>query len=113
MDGQPVPKQSFRFVRGRRSFQPAKVRAWEEAIGWAAKQAMTGIDLIEGQLRIEIQFDRARTPGRPADLGNLEKPVCDALNGVVYRDDSQIVEMLLVRNDLSENPGVSVLVEEI
>lgn len=111
IDGQSVPKQSFRFRRGGRSFIPAKVKAWEELVGWQAKQAMKGGELLEGPLKVSIDFYVAKRPGRPADLGNLEKPICDAMNGVVYKDDSQIFTMHLSRM-WTEIPHVLVVVKE-
>lgn len=49
--------------------------------------------MIEGKIR----------PKTKPDLDNLMKAVADALNGIAYRDDSQIVECLC-KKYYSENP---------
>ena len=46
-------------------------------------------------------------PITKCDLDNIMKIICDALNGVAYRDDSRIVAALLVKK-YSENPCVIV-----
>ena len=46
-------------------------------------------------------------PGKKPDWDNVGKIVCDALNGVAYHDDSQVVEAV-VRKLYSEKPFVVV-----
>jgi Holliday junction resolvase RusA-like endonuclease len=47
------------------------------------------------------------------DLDNLLKPLKDGMKGVVYTDDSQIVEYGLVSKVYSETPGTIIYLEEI
>lgn len=52
---------------------------------------------------------------RKPDLDNLLKSVFDALNGLAFHDDRQIVELLSVRKkicDGEETPGVRVVIKE-
>ncbi len=49
---------------------------------------------------------------RRPDLDNLVKAVKDALRGVFYRDDSQII-MLAATKAYGTTPGVVVTVEEV
>ena len=35
------------------------------------------------------------------DVDNIPKPILDALNGVVYSDDSQVTDLLCRKRDLS------------
>lgn len=51
-------------------------------------------------------------PSRKPDIDNIAKVVLDALNGVAYRDDVQVVE-LLMRKQYSENPRLEICLEEI
>lgn len=51
-------------------------------------------------------------PLKKPDTDNIAKIVCDALNGVAYHDDSQIVE-LVVRKRFSTIPYVQVSISEI
>ena len=46
------------------------------------------------------------------DADNLAKAIKDAMRGVVYKDDSQIVE-LIVRKQYGDPPRVVIAVEEI
>lgn len=49
------------------------------------------------------------------DLDNLQKAVLDALNGVIYRDDRQVVRVVAQKifADGTEPPAVHVLIQEI
>jgi Holliday junction resolvase RusA-like endonuclease len=49
------------------------------------------------------------SPGKP-DLDNIAKTVLDALNGVCYEDDAQVV-ILSVTKCYSREPGVMVRVD--
>ena len=39
--------------------------------------------------------------GASLDVDNIPKPILDALNGVVYSDDSQVTDLLCRKRDLS------------
>ena len=51
-------------------------------------------------------------PTKKPDADNIAKIIADALNGVAYRDDSQIAEMLIVRR-YADIPVVAVEIQEI
>lgn len=101
----PLPKGRPRFGRGN-VYTPASTRAYENAVGWAAKIAMRGRRLFYGPVKLEAAFYLApprsflkpKNPfadfaiGRP-DLDNLLKAVLDALNHIVVHDDLQIVAL--------------------
>ena len=46
------------------------------------------------------------------DLDNLTKAITDALNGVVYRDDAQITDLILTKR-YSHEPGIVVTIAEV
>jgi Holliday junction resolvase RusA-like endonuclease len=46
-------------------------------------------------------------PNKKPDLDNLQKFVLDAMNGLIYRDDSQICEMTAIKT-YSDTPGVDI-----
>lgn len=50
-------------------------------------------------------------PGKP-DLDNVAKAVLDALNGVVYEDDKQVIK-LVAEKQYSFDPRVEVYVHEV
>lgn len=111
VDGEPVPKQSFRFSRAG-GYQPARVKDWQAMVAWAARQAAAGYPPIEGEVSVRCWFRVGNR--RRVDLDNLWKAVGDAIEGIVYLNDSQIVHLVLRKNlaTLRElPPGVTVEVE--
>ncbi len=105
--GNPIPKQSFRYKKGG-GYQPKRVTEWQEAVGWCAKAAMAGAEPLEGMLRVELNCKRKNKRG--VDVGNLEKPILDACNKIVWEDDVQIVDLRITKTHDKENPGVLVTV---
>lgn len=57
-------------------------------------------------------IDRLIRPTRKPDFDNIGKIICDALNGIAYRDDAQIVDAL-VRKFYSDTPRVIVEISDI
>lgn len=49
-------------------------------------------------------------PAKKPDCDNIAKIICDALNGIAYDDDKQIVELLVVK-EYGENPKVIVEIQ--
>jgi len=91
--GDPIPKQSFRIGYRGRHFQPARIRAAQDAVAWCAREAMAGDLPLVGPVAISATF--ARKSRRPVDVDNLWKLAGDALQGIAYEDDSQIVHLEL------------------
>lgn len=56
----------------------------------------------------EAMLSGEAPPTKKPDVDNVAK-VCDALNGIVWRDDSQIVS-LTVRKIYAETPGLDVII---
>ena len=58
-----------------------------------------------------LMIARKVFPTKKPDLDNLAKAVLDALNGVAYKDDCQIVTVLSKKN-YAEAPYVRVIISE-
>ena len=88
----------------------AEAEVFREHAGWLAKAQRPGEDLIVGEVRLTIHVYR---PRRVGDLDNYAKVVLDALNGIVWEDDKQIVELHMYRYEDKANPRLEILIEEI
>ena len=110
VEGVPRPKARARRGKGGQWYTPQSTRAYEEAVGWAARDA--GIrNPYQGTVRLEIVLwlpDRRRR-----DVDNCAKSICDALNGIAYLDDSQIIELTVRRAVDRERPRAIVTVEAV
>lgn len=106
--GIPVPKQSFRAANGH-GYTPARVKAWQTAVGWGARIAMGDREMLTGDLVVTLRFvvpDRRRR-----DCENLSKPVLDGCNSIVFADDSQVCELHVYRS-VGPEPHVEIEVCE-
>lgn len=107
-----------------RMFTPQKTVAYENLIAMAGAEAMQGCAPLQGPVLLEMamihgvpaSWSRKRREGALAgdimptvkcDADNCLKAVCDALNGVVWRDDTQVVNVMLTKR-YGEVPGVKV-----
>ena len=90
--GRPVPKARPRLgVRGRTAYiyTPENTRAYEQLVGMCARAATPAP--LQGP--VEMQAFVYLRRGRRGDLDNYLKCLCDGLNGIAWRDDSQVVRI--------------------
>lgn len=108
--GAPQGKGRPRFsTRGgfARAFTPQKTVAYEGLIALAAQDVMAGAPPLEGPVRVdavatfpipkswskkrraEAEAGRVYHVSKP-DRDNIDKAIGDGLNGVVWKDDSQV-----------------------
>ena len=108
--GQPVPKQRARVVNGR-AYTPDRTKGHEQAIIVAAREAgYRGEPDAESEFIVLIDFYRSGR--RACDLDNLAKTVLDALNKVVWKDDSQIVTMFIAKHTTEDEPWTDIEIKE-
>lgn len=99
----PVAKGRPRFTRAGIAYKPKKTRDFENEIRFIAMNQYGG-SLVDGPIKVQINFNfkpgktvkRKHHTTRP-DCSNLAKGVEDALNGVVWKDDSQIIDLRVVK----------------
>ena len=109
--GPPVPKGRPRFSRKAGiAYTPAKTRKYEDVVRLAAGQAMENQAPFQGPLAVEVEVylpvptswskkkqGRAHlglvVPTKRPDANNFASCALDGCNGIVYRDDSQVVEL--------------------
>lgn len=133
VDGDVVGKGRPRFARTRSggvaTRTPEKTKTYEGKLAYAAQQAMRNAPLIDSPVEMLISVTVAVTASWPAwkreaalsgdvrptskpDGDNVAKIVMDALNGVVYGDDTQVVSLTFSKV-YGERPGLSCVVSEI
>lgn len=98
----PSANRYWRNFRGR-MVTSAEARAYKEQAAWIARAA--GMEPETGDVSLTVRWYRERKAG---DLSNRLKILEDALIGVAYTDDSQIVRIVAERYDDKANPRVEV-----
>ena len=122
--GSPVPKARARTVRtasGRTvTYTPKQTASWEESVKIQALKHRPD-KLFDGPLSLEVTFyllkpksrpKRERYPDRKPDLDNLVKSVKDALEGVIYTNDSRIVREVVTKL-YGDPPRVEITIGEV
>lgn len=121
---QPTPKGRPRAVLNKktatiRNYTPAKTRNFESFIKrQAAKQYKE--TPLEGPISLRVVFyiERPKTvtrqfPEVKPDLDNYIKAVSDALNNIIYKDDSQIVKIQALKLYAPIKPFIEIEVKKI
>ncbi len=125
--GEPRGKGRPRFTRRGFAYTDTATRDYETLIACRAAEAMpcapvetpvsVRVDIYKGVPKSWSMAKRRRAldgqeiPGKP-DLDNVAKGVLDALNGVAYADDTQVVR-LLVQKQYSLEPRLVIAVKEM
>jgi crossover junction endodeoxyribonuclease RusA len=98
IEGPPVSQQTRR--RERLHSWRATVRTVAEGL-WPAGSAP-----LDQELSLMIAYFYE---GAPADVDNIVKPILDSLKKLVYRDDSQITDLVSRRRPLSGPFSIEVI----
>lgn len=122
MAGEPKTTQTGSVVRaGGRVFPVRRHMEWSNRIALAA-QGQRPVALLEGPLTVSLFFFRARPKTRRRDrypltrpdLENCAKGLLDVLQGIVFVNDAQVVELRLAKAYAdpakAEIPGVAITV---
>lgn len=118
--GNPAPQGSkSAFVRGGRAVMvesSKRLKPWREAIAKAAAKCFDAPSGPSSPIELCLTFHlptpkkpRRTMPTSKPDIDKLTRAVCDALTGVVYHDDSQVVSVTAHKRYAIE-PGVLISV---
>ena len=123
--GSPVAQGRPRFFRRGNfvgTYDPDKSRTWKQDVKAQVLDALNGTpEIHDGALDLRLIFHLPRPKSLPKkvvhhtkkpDADNLCKAIKDALRGVLYRDDSQIVT-LEVHKQYGDPPRVIIAIGEI
>lgn len=130
IQGKVQAKQRPRFNRySGKTYTPNETIAYENWVKTCYLEKYKDKELMEKPLRVTIKayfeipkstskkrkqqmIDNEILPMVKPDTDNIAKGVLDSLNGIAYKDDKQVVE-LIVNKFYSNTPYVSVMIEEI
>ena len=128
IDGEPVGKERPRFnLATKRTYTPNKTKSYEELIKWLYQSKVK--HYFEGYIKMTLRcyYSIAKSnskkikeqkrnnvlrPSKKPDIDNVIKVVADSLNGIAYKDDTQIVEVVASKY-YSDKPRVEVMIEDI
>jgi crossover junction endodeoxyribonuclease RusA len=105
----PYPPSSNRYwrtYRGR-TVKSDEARKYQDEAGWCARVA--GAEMLAGDVAMELKIYRPRKSG---DTSNRIKVLEDAMQGILYENDNQIVEIHAYRFDDSHSPRIELKVWE-
>lgn len=131
--GDPMawPRPQMRIVYPRRGrpfihvYKHPTAAVYQRALQWRAKAEMNGRQ--PSAMPIAVRFfailpipsswpnkkrDAALHPTYKFDVDNIFKLAADAFNGIIYKDDGQIVRLLAVK-EYGEKPGIIFEVYEL
>ena len=129
IDGEAVSKGRPRFTRRGHTYTPKKTADYEKRIKQQlSEQGAKPFDK-EVPLRVEVTFykgylkswtkkqvfqaeDGSLLPVKRPDLDNYTKAILDGANGLLWHDDSQIVDLLLYKR-YDKTPRAEIKVKEI
>ena len=129
--GKPEPQlrpRATRMGKGIRMYDPPKTKKYKDYVSMIARQNAPK-KLLEGELDMTIDIyrqipkstskkmrklmnDKIVRPIVRPDNTNYAKGIEDALNGIIYKDDSQIVD-LHISKYYSDEPRVEVFIKEL
>lgn len=129
IDGEVQPQERPRFSRQGgfvKTYDPPKSANYKKLVSKIAEQYRMD-SLIESEIRLTIDVYRSipksttkkdlkrieegeLLPVKKPDVDNLAKGIKDGITGVLWKDDSLIVE-LIVRKFYSHNPRAEVTIE--
>jgi Holliday junction resolvase RusA-like endonuclease len=109
------------------TYTDAKTIDYETHVAMKARQAIGASEPLEGALTvflylrytIPVSYSKKRKEAclaglefpKRIDIDNVYKSITDAMNGIVYLDDSQIVEAH-IKKVYAEDAGANVMVQE-
>ncbi|MGV3071501.1 RusA family crossover junction endodeoxyribonuclease [Corynebacterium phoceense] len=125
--GKPLPQGSKKYLgtnqrTGRAVLRESStgVYAWRDKIGYTARFNMRRIPLATGPVQLGFEFVMPRTKAmrhntpppmtQKPDLDKLARAVFDALTGIIYKDDSQVTDLAMLkrRAEHGEQTGVHI-----
>lgn len=126
--GEPVAKARARVTKAGYAYTPERTVDYECMVQ-TLFQAKHGSPMLEGPILLQLDLyfgipkrrskaarkrmqQGLERPCKRPDIDNCMKAVCDALNGIAYKDDSQIVAAV-IQKFWADEPRAVVTMEEL
>ena len=127
--GQPIAKQRPRVTRSGIAYTPSKTVNYEAIVRYTYQSKYPQQELILGRIEANItavfpvpkSYSKKKTAellnghnnyDKKPDCDNLAKIILDSLNGIAYKDDSQVT-VLHINKEYGTQPKVIVELKEI
>lgn len=115
---QPIGKERARTQytkHGYHTHTPQKTRDYEELVATLAMVAMhrQGIEMFPKQQPLSVSVIAYRDNAYRADIDNICKSVMDGMEGVVYHNDSQVLELYSRLYRKADDAKIEVTVKEL
>ena len=131
--GEPTGKGRPRVFKANgvsRAVTPQKTLSYENLVKWIVGESMD-VEQLTGEIEAEIKayytIPKRMTkknrqlieegklhPTKKPDLDNVAKIILDALNGIAYKDDSQVVRLYIEKEYADDDkPRVEVVLREL
>ena len=115
----PIPKGRPRMNRRGRTYTPEKTRKYEQNITLMAEM-QTNSPPLKGPLVVDLLFRITRPksskrmfPNVRPDIDNLAKAVLDAIEGIAFNNDGQIIELNMKKLYVVGPGGTTVHIREV
>ena len=131
IEGKPEPQlrpRATRIGNSIRLYDPKTTTDYKNLVKWTAKQQwkqkplecplVVELDIYRqipkstSKKRRKLKNERVIRPVVKPDIDNYSKGILDSLNGIVYKDDSQVVS-LIANKYYSDNPRVEINISEV
>lgn len=126
--GEPKGKGRPRFKKSGYAYTPEDTISYESIVGLSYRKSAMGYKFTspvrvtvrafhkppKGKSKkvVEDMLNGHILPTKKPDADNVAKIVLDGLNKVAWEDDTQVVEMMVIKR-YSEEPMVAITIEEI
>lgn len=101
----PSANRYYRHARGR-TYRSAEATAYIARVFGLVRNS----PMLSGPVRVTMTWYRSKKMG---DLDNRAKVVFDALNGLVWGDDAQVVEIHMYRQDRPKDGALHLIAESV
>ena len=104
--GHPVGKERPRLGKGGNVYTPSKTKDWEHMVGLIANEHFRD-SIFEDEVGVALFFF---LKGKRGDIDNLAKSVLDGLQGIAYKNDSQVYILFVqkIRVNYEGDEGVEI-----